>query len=205
MLMQLIIETAIQWIVFFILPVLCYLVFFRKIYSFPAYIGLKKPVIQSDRIFKRDLIITAVVTLAFMLYSTFLSKKYEIGGDDIRLLSYLQTGWSLQTLLIIFVQSILRTSFLEELIFRGFIINTISHKLSFTITNHIQAIIFTVIHIFGLVQMKFSMPDIIISTITIYIMSLFFGKLFKESNGSMIYSGIFHGVSNIFAALLIIL
>ncbi len=78
-------------------------------------------------------------------------KNYDIGTDDIRLLYYQQTGFSLETILIILIQSILQTSFLEEIFFRGFLINALSHKFGFTPANQIQAILFTALHVIGLV------------------------------------------------------
>lgn len=205
MLIELIVNTALQWLVFLILPVICYLTFFKNKYPFSYYLGLKKPVPRSKLVIRRLVLVTSALSLTFFLFSYLLLRKYDIGTDDVRLVSYLETGWSIQTLVVIFLHSIVRTSFLEEIIFRGFLINTLSHKLTFNLANHIQSLIFTGIHILGMVQMGLHTGDILLSTLVIYVLSLLFGRLFSESNGSIVYSALFHGMANMAAALMLIL
>lgn len=205
MLKNLVISTAIQWVIFMILPVLTYLIFFKKKFSFPAYLGLKKPKIPSKPYFKRQFLMAFILNVILIIANLFILKNYELGIDDMRLLSYGQSGFSLETILIILIQSILQTSFLEEILFRGFLINALSYKLGFTVANHIQAIIFTLLHVIGMIQMHIATMEIICITAIIYGVSIFFGRLAKATDGSIWYSAIFHGMDNLLAALMLIL
>lgn len=204
MLSQVLLSTGIQWVLFMILPVISYVVYFRKEFSFPAFLGLKEKEVVSQKYLKRLLLVTGVVMLTYWGVNLYALQKYGAGDSDVRLLSYLSTGWPLQTIAIILVQSILQTSFLEEIIFRGFMINALREKTSFIFANNVQAFIFTVLHVLGMIQMNFGMADMIITTIVIYAMSLLFGKLAKASNYSVPYSVYFHAMSNLAAAFVII-
>ena len=199
MLKQLIMNTVVQWLLFLFIPILIYLIFFRKKTSFLLFFGLRKPEkVQINLLFK-----TSIVSIAFIIISIFWSQKYNVGIDDIRLLSFNNTGFSIETILIIFIQSILLTSFLEEILFRGFLINILEYKINFNVSNHIQAFIFTGLHIFAM--LGFSLIDIVIGTIIIYVLSLYFGKLTKDSGYSVFYSSAFHGLLNIIGGIVFIL
>ncbi|NLC30679.1 MAG: CPBP family intramembrane metalloprotease, partial [Candidatus Moranbacteria bacterium] len=146
---------------------------------------------------------TSLVSIFFIFISIQWLTKYKLGAGDIRLLSFQKTGFSLETILILFIQSIIRTSFLEEIVFRGFLINFLKGKFGFNKINHIQATIFSALHIFAMVG--FSLVDILAGTIIIYILSLYFGKLTRKSGDSIFYSSVFHGSLNIIAGLIFIL
>lgn len=178
---------------------LLYILFFRKKMDLLPFLGLVKPErVQISLLFK-----TSIVSIAFLIISIFWLQKYNLGVDDIRLLSFEKTEFSIETILIILIQSILITSFLEEIIFRGFLVNVLRYKIDFNISNHIQAFIFTGLHIFAM--LSFSFIDIVIGTTIIYILSLYFGKLTKDSGYSVFYSSVFHGLLNIIAGVVFIL
>lgn len=199
MLKQLIMNTVVQWSLLLFIPILIYLIFFRKKVSFLLFFGLKKPEkVQAKLLFK-----ASILSTAFVIISIFWLQKYNVGVDDIRLLSFKQTGFSMETISIIFIQSIVLTSFLEEIIFRGFLINALRYKIDFNISNHIQAFVFTGLHIFAM--SGFSLIDIVIGIIIIYVLSLYFGKLTKNSGYSIFYSSVFHGLLNIIAGVILIL
>ena len=115
----------------------------------------------------------------------------------------MQTGLSIQTVLIILIQSIVRTSFLEEIVFRGFLINSLKYKLGFNIANNIQAFLFTGLHVIGMIGL--GLGGIVIGTIGIYLLSIYFGMITKESGYSILYSAIFHGLINIITGMYLIL
>ena len=199
MLKELIMNTIVQWLLFMIIPILMYLIFFRKKTSLLKFLGLKKP----EKVEKNLLVGTSIISIGFIIISIFWLKKYNMGLDDIRLISFLKTGFSLETILIILIQSIILTSFLEEIIFRGFLINVLRYKISFNIANHIQAFAFTALHIFAM--LSFSLIDIVIGTVIVYLLSICFGKLTKESGYSVFYSAMFHGGLNILGGVTFIL
>lgn len=192
-------NTLVQWLLFLSIPMLLYILFFRKKMDLLPFLGLVKPErVQISLLFK-----TSIVSIAFLIISIFWLQKYNLGVDDIRLLSFEKTEFSIETILIILIQSILITSFLEEIIFRGFLVNVLRYKIDFNISNHIQAFIFTGLHIFAM--LSFSFIDIVIGTTIIYILSLYFGKLTKDSGYSVFYSSVFHGLLNIIAGVVFIL
>ena len=199
MLKHLIIETIMQWLIFLIIPVVVYLIFFRKKEGFLSFLGLKK----IQRVEKSLLIKISIVSIVYIAISIFWTQKYTLGSDDIRLLSFKQSGLSIQTVLIIFIHSIIRTSFLEEIVFRGFLINSLRYKLKFKIANHIQALIFAGIHV--LAMLSFDTIDMVMCATAIYILSIYFGKITKASEYSVFYSSILHGALNILAGFIFIL
>lgn len=89
-----------------------------------------------------------------------------MGSDDIRLFPFQETGLSIETILIIFIHLIVLTNFVEEIMFRGFLINSPKYRFGFNISIHIQTLLFTILHIF--VMLGFSLVDIAIGTIIIY-------------------------------------
>ena len=196
---ELLIDTGFQWLIFMIVPVIVYLIFFRKKYKLLHFLGLKRP----EKVQMNLLVKTLIISSIYVIVVPFWAKKYNMGTDSIQVLMFKQTGPSIQLFLTIIIQSIIRTSFLEEIVFRGFLINSLRHKFSFNIANHIQAFIFTGIHI--LAMLNFSILDIVLGIISTYLLSIYFGKLMKESNYSILYSSVFHGVLNILGAIMLIL
>ena len=199
MLQELLLNTVVQWLIFLFLPVIIFLVFFRNKTNFLTFLGLKMP----EKVNVNLLVKTLIISFIFIIMGAFWLEKYNIGIDNIEVLMFKQTGISIQLFLTIIIQSIIRTSFLEEIVFRGFLINSLRHKFSFNIANHIQAFIFTGIHI--LAMLNFSILDIVLGIISTYLLSIYFGKLMKESNYSILYSSVFHGVLNILGAIMLIL
>ena len=53
-------------------------------------------------------------------------------------------------------------------------------------------------------MLNFSMIDIILGTISIYLLSYYFGKAMIESGYSIFYSAVFHGILNIIGAIMLI-
>lgn len=198
MLKHLIFETMIQWLVFLVIPVAVYLMFFRKKDDLLSFLGLKK----AQKVKNGLLIRVSIVSIVYIVISFLWLQKYNLGADDIRLLSFMKSGLSIQTVLIILIHSIIRTSFLEEIVFRGFFLNSLKHKLGFRIANHIQALIFTGIHV--LAMLKFTIIEMIIVTTIIYVLSIYFGKITRESGYSVFYSSVFHGLLNIIAGIIFI-
>lgn len=201
MLVNLLVNTILQWIVFLAIPFLVFLIFFRKEYNFFQFLGAKK----AKKINNKLLYSVFAISIIYILINIVFIKKYNSGLNDIRFLSFQETGFSVQTFLILLINSIILTSFLEELIFRGFLINTFKKKLGFTYSNHIQAVIFTGIHTLGTLQMNLSIFNIVLATIAVYVMSIYFGKITKESGYSIFYSAFFHGSINLVTGILLMI
>lgn len=161
LLTELLINTGFQWLIFMIIPTIVYLIFFRKKYKPLVFLGLKSP----EKVRMSLLIKTLIISVTFIIAGAFWAEKYSMGTDNVQVLTFKQTGLSIQVFLTIIIQSIIRTSFLEEIVFRGFLINSLRHKLGFTISNHIQAFVFTALHI--LAMLSFSILDIALGIISI--------------------------------------
>ncbi len=195
---ELLIDTGFQWLIFMIVPVIVYLIFFRKKYKLLHFLGLKRP----EKVQMNLLVKTLIISSIYVIVVPFWAKKYNMGTDSIQVLMFKQTGPSIQLFLTIIIQSIIRTSFLEEIVFRGFLINSLRHKFSFSVANHVQAFIFTALHVFAM--LNFSILDQALGIASIYLLSIYFGKLMKESNYSIFYSFAFHGALNIIGDIILI-
>lgn len=194
MLKDLITNTFIQWLIFLTIPSLIYLIFFRREFNYFEYLGLKK----HKKVNFRLLVKVTIISLIYGIIGVYIARQYNI--IDTRYLSaYKEKGLFFLTL-IIFIQQVIRTGFLEEMIFRAFIINTLKNKISFKLANHIQAIIFTALHYIAVTALPLLFQ--LLAIVPIYLLSIYFGKLFKESEYSVFYSSIFHSSLNVFSAIL---
>lgn len=205
MLQHYVLNVGLQWFLFLIIPIFIYLIFFRKKQNLFAFFGLKKRIKVENSL----LIITTILSVVYLLFTIYIMKKFDIGTDigtnDIRAISFQQTGLSIETILILLIHSIVQTSLLEEILFRGFLLNVLNPKFGFKISNHVQSFLFTGIHFLGTIQMGLSVPTIVVANLGIYLFSIYFGKLTKESGYSVYYSAIFHGTLNILAGLFLFL
>lgn len=111
----------------------------------------------------------------------------------LRLMGFNSTSVSL--LLII---ALIKTSFSEEILFRGFIAKRLIHKFGFKAGNFWQAIVFGLVHLllFGLLSNTAFLPLMII-----FVFSTFAGWAIgyikeKYANGSIIPGWIAHGLGN---------
>ena len=201
MLQHYVLNVGLQWLLFLIIPIFIYLIFFRKKQNLFAFLGLKKRIKVENSL----LIIITILSVVYLLFNVYIMKNFDIGTNDIRAISFQQTGLSIETILILLINSIVQTSLLEEILFRGFLLNALSPNLGFKISNHVQSFLFTGIHFIGTIQMGLSVPTIVVANLGVYLLSTYFGKLTKESGYSVYYSAIFHGTVNILAGLFLFL
>lgn len=201
MLQQYLLNVGLQWGLFLTIPLVIYLIIFRKEKNLFAFFGLKK----AEKVENKLLIFTSLLSLFYLIINFFMMKEAGVGSGDIRFIFFEQTGLSIQTLLVLFINSIIQTSFLEEILFRGFLINALRSKVSFNTSNHIQAIAFTGIHVAGTLQMELSLPFILVGNLVIYLLSILWGQLTKESGYSIYYAAFFHGIINLLTGLFLFL
>lgn len=201
MLQNYLLNVGLQWLMFLIIPVIIYFIFFRKKQGILSFFGLQK----IKRVENKLLITTSVLSALYLVYNFYVMSTFVVGLNDVRFLSFQQTGLSVQTLIILLVNSIIQTSFLEEIIVRGFLLNALNYKLSFSISNHIQAAFFTGIHVLGTIQMGLSLPLILLGNLCIYLLSIHWGRLTKESGYSIYYAAFFHGIINLLIGIFLFL
>lgn len=191
-----VISTILQIVVFTLIPFIFFLFRKDKSQTFLRYIGLYKPTTKSIIyvIFVSLVFLIAAIGLTFIDNSIkqVLFSPHTITGK-LRLMGL--NGTSVTLLLII---ALFKTSFAEEIFFRGFIAKRLMNKLGFNIGNLVQSVIFGLLHLF-----LFSL--LIKTTFTaltfIFIFSSLAGWIIgfikeKYANGSIIPGWVAHGLGN---------
>lgn len=121
MVISLLMSTLVQWFLFLLLPMACYAIFMRKHYKLGEMFGLQK----ASSLPQREMWLLVGLNIFFLVYNEWRLTHYGLYLEDIRYQAYQNFGWSGRTILIILVYSLIKTSFLEELVFRGFMINAL--------------------------------------------------------------------------------
>lgn len=189
-----IISSIMQIILFSFIPLIWWLVIDRKKESFLKWIGLKKIKKES----KKKLIISILlISISYILVSfvTIYSTK------DIETATSEFNGMRLSALFPALVYAIFNTSLPEEILFRGFLLKRIASKFGYLTANVIQSVIFGLLH--GI--MFFKAAGVIKTIIIIFLTGLIafvMGYINeKKANGSILPSWFIHALSNIFASI----
>lgn len=190
------IETIIQILIFTLIPFLVYLIKKKTVKGFLDYMGLKKSNSKANFL----AIFASLILLAPMLLLTFTSDSFrEIMFDPNSITGKLRTmNFGTNSIVILLIIAIFKTSFAEEILFRGFIAKRLISSLGFIKGNITQAIIFGILHmvLFAIITTNFFFLSLIFifPTVAAYV----FGYLNEEKgNGSIIPSWIAHGLANV--------
>lgn len=190
-----IIETVLQILIFTLIPFLVYVIKKKTVKGFLAYIGLKKSNPKANYL----AIFASLILMAPMLLLTFTSDSFrEIMLDPNSITGKLRAmDFGTNSIIILLVIAIFKTSFAEEILFRGFIAKRLISYLGFIKGNILQAIIFGILHavLFAAITTNFIFLSVIFifPTVAAYV----FGYLNeKKANGSIIPSWIAHGLAN---------
>ncbi|MDQ7916740.1 CPBP family intramembrane glutamic endopeptidase [Mesonia sp. MT50] len=108
-----------------------------------------------------------------------------------------EMGVGTNSIIILLIVAIFKTSFAEEILFRGFIGKGLINSMRFIKGNTLQAIIFGVLHLalFATITLNLSILSIIF--ISTALIAYVFGYLNeKKANGSIIPSWIAHALAN---------
>lgn len=189
------VSSIIQIIMFTLIPFIWWLVTARKKENFFSWIGLKKA--TSDK--KTELwVYFCLVTVGFMIISLFvlfLLKDTETATSEF-------SGMGIIGLPAALIYAFFNTALPEEILFRGFLLKRLEHKLSFSIANIIQSIIFGIMHGIMFISLVGTGKAVIIILLTGSI-AWFMGYINeKKANGSIYTSWLIHGLSNVFSALI---
>ena len=191
-----IISTVLQILVFTLIPFIFFLLRKDKNLNFFRYIGLYKPTTKS-------LIYVVFVSLIFLIAAigiTFIDRSikevlfspHTVTGK-LRLM-----GLNATSVTILLIIALFKTSFAEEILFRGFIAKRLISKFGFKIGNVAQSAVFGVLHL-----LLFSL--LIKTTFTALTFILIFSSLAgwiigfikdKYANGSIIPGWVAHGLGN---------
>lgn len=187
-----ILNSLLQIILFSIIPFLFWYSSARKQESFREWIGLKK--IKGG---KKTALAIIIVTTLYLLISLILLnslKNIENATTEFQ-------GLEFAALPAIFIYAVFNTSFPEEVLFRGFILKRLAKKLGFTKANFIQSLLFGLLHGVMFFPLVGNLKSILIILMTGFI-ALAMGYINEKLSGeSIIPSWIIHAISNLIAGL----
>lgn len=192
LLLNKVVSSAVQIIIFAFIPFIWWIITSRKQCKFTEWIGLKKVKAGEGTVLG-----IIAVTISFILlgaFTLFALKDVEMATSNFK-------GLGVGAIPAIFVYAILNTSLPEEILFRGFLLKRLSNKFGFDFANIIQSILFGTIH-GGMFFSYVGIKKTIVITIFTATIALFMGYINeKKANGSIIPSWIIHALSNIFSGL----
>ena len=190
------ISTILQIGVFTVIPFIFFLLRKDKGITFFRYIGLYKPTTKSliYVVFASLIILIGVVGLIFIDDSIKQAvwSPYSVTGK-LRLM-----GFSATSVIILLIIALFKTSFSEEILFRGFIAKQLINRLGFKTGNILQAVIFGLLH---LLLFWLLAKSSFFQLTFIFVFSSFAGWTIgyikeKFANGSIIPGWIAHGLGN---------
>ena len=191
---QKLINSAVQIVLFTLIPFIWWFITARKETGFFKWIGLKS--IKGAKENKTVLWILGILVCfiglsAYMLYSM----------RGIKMATSEFSGKGAAAIPAVLIYAILNTSLPEEILFRGFLLKRISGKFGFHAGNIIQALIFGIMH--GV--MFFSYTGIVKAAVIILftgVIGWFMGFVNeKKADGSLIPGWCIHAAANIFSGL----
>ena len=192
LLIQTLINSVIQIVLFTLIPFIWWLITARKKMSFFEWIGFKK--IRNARE-NKTLIWTIGAIVSFLALAVFM--LISVRGIETATSEF--AGLGLSAVPAILVYAILKTALPEEIIFRGFILKRVSNKFGFTAGNLVQSILFGLMH--GALFFGAAGP---VKAVLITLFTGFIGWLMgyineKKADGSIIPSWSIHAIANIFS------
>lgn len=192
---NLLINSAVQILVFSALPLIWWFVKERKELGFFSWIGLKKPMIKDKKKYGMTVVTILVLLLSVSFLIPLIIDSSETATSEF-------AGQGMSALLPALIYSFLQTGLSEEIFFRGFLIRILAETFCFNIGNFIQALLFGLLH--GV--MFFSVLGITRSLIIFFVTGIT-GLLMgwvneKQSGGSIVSSWLLHGLANLIASIL---
>ncbi len=186
-----------------LIPFIFFLLRKDKSITFRQYIGLHKPTTKSIvYVLFVSLLFVAVgigMTLIDSGIKQIVMTPPSITGK-LRLM-----GLKTDTILILLIIALFKTSFAEEIFFRGFIAKQLIKKFNFNIGNILQALIFGIIH---LVLFWALTKTTLFPLMFIFILTTIAGWTIgyikeKYANGSIVPGWLAHGIGNVLSYMII--
>lgn len=192
---NLLISSVIQILLFSTLPLIWWFLKMRKATSFFRWIGFKEPKIRD----KKKYVKTVLLTLALFLSISLIVPKI-VDSSDTATSQFV--GQGIAAFLPALIYSFLQTGLSEEIFFRGFLMRIFVDALGFNVGNFIQGLLFGVLH--GV--MFFPVLGIIRTFVIVFITGvtgLLLGWINeKQSDGSIVSSWLLHGLANLIASII---
>lgn len=185
-----------QVLIFTLIPFLVYLIKNKKAKGFLNYIGLKKSTRKANML----AIIACLLFAAPPLILTLISSEFkEIMLDSNSITGkFNEMGLGMHSVFILLIIAIFKTSFAEEIFFRGFIAKRLISIIGFRNGNILQALIFGIIHT-GLFAMTTQNPFFLTAIFIIPALGAYVSVILNEkyADGSIIPGWISHALANI--------
>ena len=195
MLVNKIISSVMQIILFSLIPLIWWLITARKKESFFKWIGLKKIEKENKKSSVVNMLPIAISYLIVSFITIYLIKDIETVTSEF-------AGMGVSALLPALIYAIFNTALPEEILFRGFLLKRIASKFGYMIANIIQSTIFGLLHGFMFFNVLGIVKTIVIILFT-GIIAFAMGYINeKKANGSILPSWFIHALSNIFASII---
>lgn len=191
---QKLIDSAIQIVLFTLIPFIWWAITARKNTTFLDWIGLKR--IKDAKEHKTFIWILSV-SAAFLLVSVFII--YTLKNIETATSEFL--GLGIKALPAILIYAIFNTALAEEIVFRGFILKRISGRFGFHAGNIVQSILFGLLHGVMFFPLIGAIKTLLIIAFTGGIAWCMGYINEKKSEGSIIPGWCIHSVANIFSGL----
>ena len=196
MILSELLTAILQIIIMSFVPVLCWLIAVRKKESFFSWIGLKRPKLVN----KKKFIVFAFITLLVGIVMSLVLDP--ILPDDIQLANERFGGQKIKALIPAIIFSFFATGLAEEILFRGFIGKRLCDKFGFFIGNTLQALLFGLLHGATMFQTLGTAIPLLVIAFTATLGWLM-GYINDKASGSIIPSWCLHGISNLYASVII--
>jgi len=186
-----------QLLMFTSIPLVVYLIKYRKFTGFNEYVGLFMPNNLSSFIIV--LILTFIITKILDKIANWLlpASCFEKYNDDDSRKSFKKQGICGTTIMSLIFTAVITTGLSEEILFRGFITKGLIASLGFVLGNTIQAVIFALPHAVPLHIKSNDFNVSLFEFIRVFIIAFSFGWLMIfVCNGSILPLWIRHGMGN---------
>jgi membrane protease YdiL (CAAX protease family) len=189
-----IISSIMQIILFSLFPLIWWLVTTRKKETFLGWVGLKKIKKENKKSSIISMLIIATSYIMVSCITIYLMKDIETATSEF-------DGMGISALLPALIYAIFNTSLPEEILFRGFLMKRVASKFGYVTANIIQSVIFGLLHGIMFFNVLGPVKAIVIILFT-GIVAFAMGHINeKKANGSILPSWFIHALSNIFASI----
>ena len=199
MIVQTIIDSFMQLVLFSIIPVLWWFFSARKKEKLVSWIGLFTPKFDNKHIALIVIILSFVLLLAPGIYLL-------IVFEDTSILANARfAGLGFGGIVPILMYAIIQTGLSEEIFFRGFLNKRLCNKFGFSVGNSVQAILFGLLHGVLLLTLNIGILFVILVSAFSLVAGWMMGYINEKlSGGSIVPSWIIHSLKNIVSSALIL-
>ena len=192
-------SAVLQLLLLTAIPLIWYLISKRRIAGFFEWIGLKPAAKVPVKAMFGIFLGFALVTLLpyWYLYQT---NSLTYSGFTVD--SYRQSGWSVETVLVILVWAVVQTSLSEEIFFRGFLCKRFCGAWGWKVGTTVQAVLFGAIHL-PAVWGKGLLPALVIVLLTGGIGFALGWLSQRRAEGSILYGWLIHAAVNILSPVIV--